>query len=361
MLTADGCRARRQRLWQRLEIPADVPFLALADPINVCYLSAAYADPIHLGTPIPIVLLVRRDGSATLVTDRRAPPAVTDAFVDEKVTTNWYDGQSPGVGPRQLAIDTKLAEHGVTRIHDRYPDPLHAPLTRAIAEMRRAKDANEVAALRTCMAACDAGHAWARTNLAAGMSELDVYGGVAAACVKAADHPVIVYGDFAVSPGPERKGGPPTARELRDGDLFILDYSVVIGGYRSDFTNTLCVGGKPNAAQQRNFDACLAAMKAGENALCAGTSCLAVYDAVRGAFGDKADLFPHHAGHGLGLSHPEAPFFVRKATETLVAGDVVTLEPGLYESGVGGMRIEHNYLITDGGYERLSNHVISLV
>src|SRR2546430_11131810 len=48
--------------------------------------------------------------------------------------------------------------------------------------------------------------------------------------------------DFAVSPGPERRGGPPTGRVLAAGDMFILDYSVVIGGYRSDFTNTLVVG-----------------------------------------------------------------------------------------------------------------------
>ena len=62
-----------------------------------------------------------------------------------------------------------------------------------------------------------------------------------------------------------------------------------------------------------------------------------------------AEHFPHHAGHGLGLTHPEAPFFVRHADETLLAGDVVTLEPGLYVAGVGGIRIEHNYLITDDG------------
>ena len=73
-----------------------------------------------------------------------------------------------------------------------------------------------------------------------------------------------------------------------------------------------------------------------------------------------AEHFPHHAGHGLGLTHPEAPFFVRHATETVLAGDVVTLEPGLYISGIGGLRIENNYLITDRGYERLSNHTIAL-
>jgi Xaa-Pro aminopeptidase len=104
-------------------------------------------------------------------------------------------------------------------------------------------------------------------------------------------------------------------------------------------------------------------MAAGEKELRAGAACLAVYRAVRGVFerAGMADAFPHHAGHGLGLTHPEAPFIVRHATETLLAGDVVTLEPGLYVTGVGGVRIEHNYMITDRGYERLSNHTIELV
>jgi Xaa-Pro aminopeptidase len=73
-----------------------------------------------------------------------------------------------------------------------------------------------------------------------------------------------------------------------------------------------------------------------------------------------AQYFGHHAGHGLGLTHPEAPFFVPKADETLRENDVVTLEPGLYVGGVGGIRIEHNYRITAAGFERLSNHAITL-
>ena len=71
-------------------------------------------------------------------------------------------------------------------------------------------------------------------------------------------------------------------------------------------------------------------------------------------------FFPHHAGHGLGLGHPEPPILVPHSEDVLLAGDVVTLEPGLYVPGVGGIRIEHNYQITESGSVCLSQHEIAL-
>ena len=114
--------------------------------------------------------------------------------------------------------------------------------------------------------------------------------------------------------------------------------------------------------QQEMYHACLAAMAAGETQLKAGTLAKDVYRAVHQAFADRqlADYFPHHAGHGIGLGHPEAPFLVSDSSDTLVAGDVVTLEPGLYIKGLCGMRFERNYLITASGYELLSKHQLTL-
>ena len=67
------------------------------------------------------------------------------------------------------------------------------------------------------------------------------------------------------------------------------------------------------------------------------------------------DGFPHHAGHGLGLGHPEAPFFVPQSDEELMVGDVVTLEPGCYGPDCSG-RIEHVFWITENGPEQLTRH-----
>jgi hypothetical protein len=363
MLTAEGCRRRRQRLWQQLDPWPEGDHLRLSDPIHLMYLANFHVDPFSLGAGFGGCLLLRRDGKAKLLHDDRLPKSVAQAHVEERTVVPWYDGQSPGRGPRQLALLQGVnPAHAGLRIHDRPGDPHAATIIQALAGLRRQKDPDEVDLLRRCMRATEAGHAWALAKVRPGLTELDVYCGVSAACTRAAGQAVIVYGDFAVSPGPERRGGPPTDRVLEPGDLLILDFSVVIAGYRSDFTNTLVVGRAPTADQRRLYYLCRQAMAAGEKELRGGRACRTVYDAVRDVF-DRAELaqhFPHHAGHGLGLTHPEAPFFVRQADETLLAGDVVTLEPGLYVPGVGGIRIEHNYRVTEQGHERLSNHVIAL-
>ena len=363
MLSAEGCRQRRERLWLRLDPKPDSDYLLLSDPLHLMYLANFFVDPFSLGGGFRGCLLVREDGHAKLLHDNRMPPSVKEAHVDEVRVVPWYDGHSPGRGPRQLVLLDSVNPHGSgLRVHDRPGDPYASTLIRTLASMRRQKDADEIDLLRRCMRATEAGHAWARANVKPGMTELDVYCGVNTACIQEAGHAVIVYGDFAVSPGPERRGGPPTRRVIQPGDMLILDYSVVIGSYRSDFTNTLVVGKDPTADQERLFQLSTAALAAGEKELRGGAECLAVYQAVRGVFekAGMAEYFPHHAGHGLGLSHPEAPYFVRLADESLLAGDVVTLEPGLYVPGIGGIRIEHNYLITNAGYERLSQHVIAL-
>ncbi len=360
MLTADGCRSRVGRLLAALEPTGP---LLLADPVHLRYFANAYTDPFHLGADFGGFLRVAPDGHTTLFQDHRAPKTYDAAFVDERVSVKWYDGKTPGQGPRRLILRDVVELAGTGgRVHDSLTDPDAVRLHTAVAGMRRRKDTDEIALLKECMRVTNAGHEWAMVVTEPGMTELDVYSGIAAECTRAAGFPVVVYGDFAVSDGPNRRGGMATRRELNAGDLLILDFSVVIQGYRSDFTNTLCVGGKPTAEQQKLFDLCVSAMAAGESELKDGARCQSVYDAVRGVFEQKGlgKAFPHHAGHGLGVSHPEPPYFVERSEGELVAGDVVTLEPGLYIDGVGGVRIEHNYLVTDGGFERLSGHEIRL-
>jgi Xaa-Pro aminopeptidase len=175
--------------------------------------------------------------------------------------------------------------------------------------------------------------------------------------------PAIVYGDFASGPRCEvEKGGSPTSRRIDPGDLLLLDFSVIVSGYRGDFTNTFAVGGGPTPRQQQLFEACLAALAAGEASLKPGTPARLVDAAVRGHFRSMGldHAFTSHSGHGLGLGHPEPPYFVPESDDILQSGDVVALEPGLYIEGVGGMRFERNYLITSTGYQTLSHHELRI-
>ncbi len=142
----------------------------------------------------------------------------------------------------------------------------------------------------------------------------------------------------------------------------MLDFSVVVHGYRADFTNTFVVGGEPTPRQLS------CSRSAWQRLLPARHCCVptcrppSVDAAVRGHFARQGwtEYFTSHSGHGLGLGHPEPPYIVPESTDTLQANDVVALEPGLYVPGVGGMRFERNYLITVDGQETLTRHQLTL-
>ena len=131
--------------------------------------------------------------------------------------------------------------------------PLFRPL-------RRAKHADEIDLLRRSMRAGEAGLAAALEKVRPGMTELDAYLIVQNAAMTELGEQVIVYGDIASGPRCAReKGGSPTSREIEPGDLLLIDFSVIVSGYRGDFTNTFAVGGGPTSGQRELFEACVGA------------------------------------------------------------------------------------------------------
>lgn len=380
MLTEQGCLERRKRLWETL--PDECEWVLVADPRHVLYFSSFLVNPISFSTSERGLLLLERAGRATLIAEnftRRT--ATSEPFVDEEIGTDaadkWYDHQH-SVQNRDHALFELL-----TRVADRIKGPgqveaewlpvmaadrLGLPssasagnLGSVVRQLRRQKHEDEIALLEKCMRACEAGHARALEVARPGVSELDVYREIQSAAVAEAGCPAIVYGDFRpVNAEIPKRGGLPTTEKLKAGDMLIVDYSVVLSGYRSDFTNTIAIG-EMTAEQEKIFSICEGAMAAGESVFKAGAAAQDVYHAASAVMEEAGfDPLAHHAGHGLGLGHPESPILVPQSDDTLLEGDVVTLEPGMYVEGVGGVRIEHNYLITDTGYRRLSNHRIAL-
>lgn len=376
MLTAEGCSARQFRLWDAL--PAEFEWVLVADPRHVLYFSNFLVNPISFSTSERGLLLLERSGRSTLLADnfsRRSASA--DPFVDEELVEKWYGhrrsvmnrdhflfSQLKEIAPRLKGrglVETEWLPVAVVDELDLDHDTRVLELGTIIRQMRRQKEPDEIALLDQCMRACEAGHARALEVVEPGMSELDLYREVQSAAVAAAGCPAIVYGDFRTTNAEiPKRGGLPTTEVMNDGDLLILDYSVVLHGYRSDFTNTIAVG-EPTDEQRHVFQICELAMEAGEQQLKGGAAAADVYRAASGVFEDAGyPALSHHAGHGIGLGHPEPPILVPESDDKLMAGDVVTLEPGLYVDRVGGVRIEHNYLITETGHRRLSNHRITL-
>jgi Xaa-Pro aminopeptidase len=385
MLSEEGCRSRRARLWQAL--PPEVRWVLVADPRHVNYLCGFWVNPFSLSFGERGLLYLGRDGEAILLGDNFAlKSAIGRAFVDRQIEEPWYDHRH--AAPNRDLVLFKALE----RIRDRlrpasglleaewlplgaleaagWPadaNPFGGPTPRPslgslLRSLRRSKDADELELLRRSMRAGEAGHRRARERVRPGISELELYREIQSAALEELGSPALVYGDFrATRPGLPKAGGSPTGYRLREGDCFLCDFSVVVAGYRGDFTAALAVGA-PTAGLRELHSLCQAALSAGEEALKPGAACREVYRAVAAVFAaaGRPGAFPHHAGHGIGLGHPEAPAFVPESEETLGPGEVVTLEPGIYVEGLGGIRIEHNYLITPAGCERLTRHSLEL-
>lgn len=377
MLTEAGCKTRRERLWN--ELPKEIEWVLVADPRHVHYLANFWVQPLSFSFGERGLLLLERSGQATLLADNfTIRSAATKPFIDREVVEEWYDHKH-SVDNRDHALFNALKKvtgelRGRPGVVEAEWLPLEAAeslggtsrsteahLGSVLRTLRRNKEHDEVELLRACMRATEAGHRRAREVIRPGVTDLDVFREVQSAAIAEAGRPALIYGDFRANNAKAPKaGGLPVGQTLSQGDLFVLDYSVMLDGYRSDFTNAYAVG-EPSAKQRELYDACAAALAHGETVLKAGLAAAEAYREVsvvleKAGFGKLA----HHAGHGLGLGHPEAPILVSQSTDTLQAGDVVTLEPGAYIEGIGGVRLEHNFLITADGCERLSHHDVTL-
>lgn len=378
MLTAEGCRERRARLWAALEEKPD--WVLLSEPRHLMYFASFYAPPFIFRTQNASALLILgADGASTLVTDNMLGAYAALAHVGERVAAEWYTGngsapERQGVLVRaglegmrtrdggHLGFDQAVPSELCLRLAEARPGMRRTFVNDTIRGLMRRKDPDEIAVLRRAIAAMEAAFARAPHDVRPGMTELQAYEAVSAAVLDALGEQALVYGDFASGPRTVDKGGPPTTRSIQRGDLFLLDYSAVLYGYRADFTNTWVVDGQPTPRQEELARACLEAMAAGEALLTPGSRGRDIDAALRRVFDSHgvAAAFPHHSGHGLGLGHPDPPYLTRESEDVLVAGDVVTLEPGLYVPGVGGMRFERNYLIATEGFELLTRHHVGL-
>ena len=248
---------------------------------------------------------------------------------------------------RSLGLD-EIPRPGL--LHDR---AIH-DLSDGLLGLRRCKDPDEVAVMRRAIAGCEAAFAAARRMLIPGLTEVQLYARIQAAAVETVGEPIGEFGNDFQAGTP---GGPPRARQVEAGELIPLDLSVVVRGYCSDLCRTFAVGGAPSTAQREAHRLVVAALAEVERRIRPGVSCRQVFETTKAALdGRNGWRFEHHLGHGIGLAPHEAPRLNAHWDDTFRAGDVITVEPGLYGDDLrGGVRIEEEYLVTEGGVERLSH------
>ncbi|MBT8214265.1 MAG: M24 family metallopeptidase, partial [Acidimicrobiia bacterium] len=145
--------------------------------------------------------------------------------------------------------------------------------------------------------------------------------------------------------------------------LLLLDYGCVVDGYQSDMSRSVWLGGEPSEEASRMYTAVLESQEAGIAAVRPGATGREVDEACRAVLRSHGmeEYFIHSTGHGVGLDIHEMPRLSRVSDDVLAPGDVVTVEPGVYVPGSGGVRIEDMVLVTETGGEVLTTSPKGLV
>ncbi len=163
--------------------------------------------------------------------------------------------------------------------------------------------------------------------------------------------PIVLFGERTSLPH-----GQPSDRKLKKGDWVLFDFGAVCCGYVSDITRTFFFG-RPGTEHQRLYRAVWEAQQVGLQSLREGTVCRSVDLAVRKVFRqyDLEKGFVHGTGHGVGLDIHEMPGLDKTSHQVLKSGMVVTVEPGVYFSGRGGVRLEDMALVTEDGFSLITH------
>jgi Xaa-Pro aminopeptidase len=220
-----------------------------------------------------------------------------------------------------------------------------------ITTLRRVKDEGELARIARAAEIADAALAEVAPMLSQRLTETDVRDEL--------DRRMRRLGADGLSYEPIVGSGPELAarphhqtgrRTIVDGDTVIIDVGALVDGYHSDMTRTFVVG-EPTEQQTELYELVRTAQQAGLDAITPGLPARDLDAACRAVFDEAGygDWFIHGTGHGVGLDIHEQPFAAKVTDDELVVGDVVTVEPGLYRGGFGGIRIEDLVTVTTTG------------
>jgi Xaa-Pro dipeptidase len=250
-----------------------------------------------------------------------------------------------------------------TRYLHRYaPDCDLIPADDVMAALRSRKGDDELAQMQRAVTVIETALRSVLSQLQAGMSEREVAGLLMVEIFRAggdgiAFDPLVVAGPNAASP---HLG--PSDRPIGRGETVIIDCGAVVGGYASDITRTVALGGLPEEFFEV-YQTVARANHAGRAAVRPRIAAEAVDQAARDVIADAGygEYFIHRTGHGIGLEVHEPPYIVAGNQVSLQPGMTFTVEPGIYLPGRGGVRIEDDVVVTEDGGESLTTFTRELL
>jgi Xaa-Pro aminopeptidase len=353
MTPAAQSAARRARL-QALLPPGDDVAALITRLVNVRYLT---------GVATTNAALLLTPARAVLATDGRyAEQAAAQArdlelLVDRQCATALLRRAAGDPDVSRVAFEA----HEVTvEQHQQFqsaaPDLPLVPLGRLTERLRQVKDEDEIGLLREACAISDRALADLLSEIRLGQTEREVAWALEQRVRAHGGEGVAFESIVASGPHSARPHHRPTDRAIARGDLLKIDFGARYQGYHADMTRTFVIGGRPADWQREIYGLVAMAQHAGREALAPGADTKDVDEAARSVIKEAGHgrHFPHGLGHGVGLEIHEAPTIGYSATGILDAGTPVTVEPGVYLPGQGGVRIEDTLVVRDGGPELLT-------
>lgn len=351
--------ARRARAW--VEAQSTCPgatALLVTSLANVRYLTGFTGSN---------AVLLLEEGRALLGTDGRYTVQAAEQCPDvpvqlDRLTIPAVAGAWLASGGGVLAVESAHLSVSDLRAIEAVIGTAPRETVGVVEACRMHKDADEVALIERACAVSDAALQATLPRIAPGVTERDIARWLEAEMFAHGADELSFETIVAAGPHSAKPHHQPTTRPVQDGDLLLIDFGAAVEGYHADETRTFVLGSA--ADWQREIHAIVAESQvAGRDAARGGAALLDVDTAARSvvAAAGYGDCFDHGLGHGVGLEIHEAPFFSPRSTGKLSAGSPVTIEPGIYLPGRGGVRIEDTILVGEGPSRSLTTSPRDLV
>jgi Xaa-Pro aminopeptidase len=363
--------ARCRSLARQLK-PLGLDALLVSNPVNVTYLTGFTGEASYLIVGRTRQLLVTDGRFTGQLADECPglelhvrPPTITTLPAVAKVLTD-LGLKAVGFESKHVTVAMLETWKDLAKSLDWSPQPA------LVEAMRAIKDAGEVGQIREAIAIAERAYSMFRATIEPDATERELCDALEMYVRKAGGTTTSFPSIVAAGERSALAHAPPTDRTVRSADWLLVDWGAAGTYYKSDLTRMLITRRswfrhdrtsrerqRPVATDPKLAKVYAAVLAAQERAIAAigpGVEAKAVDAAARSALADAGyeKAFTHGLGHGLGLQVHEAPDLRSSSTDVLQPGMVVTVEPGVYLPGWGGVRIEDDILVTADGCERLT-------